>query len=162
MTKRLILIRHAKSSWDHPGPDHDRPLNDRGYKSAPAIGNWLRDHGFVPDSVLSSSAKRTRETCDGLGFDVPTRFEHSLYLADPSTMLSELKSETARCILMLGHNPGIAMFAEQLVAQPPDHDRFMDYPTCATTVMEFDIAHWSDLEFGTGKVLGFVIPRELT
>lgn len=162
MTKRLILIRHAKSSWEHPGPDHDRPLNKRGYKSAPAVGSWLRQNGYLPEAILSSSAKRTRETHDGLGFKVPARFERSLYLAEPDIMLAELRSETADSVLMLGHNPGIAVFAELLVAQAPDHHRFFDYPTCATTVMDFDIDDWSALEFGTGKVQGFVIPRELT
>ncbi len=162
MTKRLILIRHAKSSWEHPGPDFDRPLNSRGQKSAPLIGSWLRDNGYLPDAVLSSSAKRTRQTRDGLGFDVPARFERSLYLADPDTMLEELKRETADVVLMLGHNPGIAAFAEMLVAQPPQHARFFDYPTCATTVIDFDIDDWGGLRLETGKVKSFVIPRELT
>lgn len=161
MTKRLILMRHAKSSWEHFGPDHDRPLNKRGYTSAPAIGGWLRENTFIPDAILSSSAKRTRETCDGLGFDVPARFERSLYLADPDTMLSELRSETAKCVLMLGHNPGIAAFAEMLVSEQPDHSRFFDYPTCATTVMDFAINTWKSLEYGTGQIQGFVVPREL-
>lgn len=161
MTKRLILIRHAKSSWEHRGPDHDRPLNKRGYKSAPAVGTWLQENGYLPEAILSSSAKRTRETNEGLGFDVPARFERSLYLADPDAMLAELRNESADVVLMLGHNPGIAAFAEMLVAKQPDHHRFFDYPTCATTVMDFDIDDWSALTYGTGKVLGFVIPREL-
>lgn len=161
MTKRLILMRHAKSSWDHPGPDHDRPLNNRGAKSAPAVGQWLREHGYVPEAILSSSAKRTRETNEGLGFKAPARFERSLYLAEPDVMLAELRKESAGAVLMLGHNPGIAVFAEMLVQQPPDHNRFFDYPTCATTVMDFDIDDWSALTYGTGKVQGFVIPREL-
>jgi phosphohistidine phosphatase len=161
MTKRLILMRHAKSSWDHVGPDHDRPLNERGYASAPAMGKWLRENGFVPDVVLSSSAKRTRETNEGLGFDTPARFERSLYLADPDTMFMELRNESADTVLMLGHNPGIAAFAEMMVAKRPTHDRFFDYPTCATTVMDFDISTWDQLRFGIGKVLDFIIPREL-
>jgi len=161
MSKRLILTRHAKSSWDHPGPDHDRPLNDRGYKSVPKIAAWLQENSFLPEAVLSSTAKRTRETYHGLGFNVPARFERSLYLPDPSTMLAELKKEAADVVLMLGHNPGIAAFAESLVAQLPPHQRFYDYPTCATTVMDFPIDAWDALELGTGIVQGFVIPREL-
>ena len=63
MTLRLILMRHAKSSWDSPGlDDHERPLNGRGCRSAKAIGAWLNDHGYLPDLVLSSDAERTRET----------------------------------------------------------------------------------------------------
>jgi len=162
MTKRLILMRHAKSSWDHVGPDHDRPLNSRGYKSAPSVGQWLRSNGYLPDAILSSSAKRTRETCEGLGFDTPIRFERSLYLADPETMLSELLKESAEIILMLGHNPGIAALAEMLVAKQPDHSRFFDYPTCATTIMDFEIDDWQALQYGTGQVQDFIVPRELT
>lgn len=161
MTKRLILIRHAKSSWEHPGADFDRPLNNRGYKSAPAIGVWLRENGYLPDAILSSSAKRTRETCHGLHFDAPARFEDSLYLATPKVMLVELKKETVDTVLMLGHNPGIADFAEQLVDIPPQHNRFYDYPTCATAVIDFEIHDWSQIEAGTGKVVDFIIPREL-
>ncbi|CUI31374.1 SixA phosphatase family protein [Cognatishimia activa] len=154
-------MRHAKSSWHHSGPDHGRPLNERGYESAPKVGAWLRARGFEPDAILSSDAKRTRETCAGLGFDVPTRFERSLYLADPETMFAELKAETADTVLMLGHNPGIAVFADELVKTRPDHARFFDYPTCATTVMDFGINDWSQLAYGSGVVQGFAIPREL-
>ena len=62
MTRRLILMRHAKSSWDNPfAEDHQRPLNGRGKRSAKAIGEWLRAQGYLPDQILSSSATRTRE-----------------------------------------------------------------------------------------------------
>lgn len=161
MAKRLILTRHAKSSWEHDGPDHERPLNARGLQSAPLIAQWLKDHGYLPGAVLSSSAKRTQQTNDALDFKAPARFERSLYLAEPETMLAELRREHADCVLMLGHNPGIAIFAEMLVAAPPDHPRFFAYPTCATTVMDFDIDDWKDLQLGSGHVLGFVAPREL-
>ncbi|SHG77697.1 SixA phosphatase family protein [Cognatishimia maritima] len=162
MTKRLILMRHAKSAWDQPGPDHDRPLNTRGQNSAEAMGNWLRENGYVPDAVLSSSAKRTRETFDRLGFDVPSRFERRLYLPTSEEMLSELRKESAACVLMLGHNPGIAEFAERLLSETPEHDRFYAYPTCATTVMDFDIVDWTALQYGTGTVVNFTVPRDLT
>jgi phosphohistidine phosphatase len=63
---------------------------------------------------------------------------------------------------MLGHNPGIAGFAEDLVSHAPDHPRFADYPTCATLVVDFDVNDWSDMTHGSGTPLAFVIPRELT
>ena len=63
---RLILIRHAKSSWANPGQgDHARPLNPRGRRAATAIGGWLADKGYVPDLILCSDAQRTRETTAG-------------------------------------------------------------------------------------------------
>ncbi|MCG7522262.1 histidine phosphatase family protein [Ruegeria sp. Ofav3-42] len=163
MTRTLILTRHAKSSWDSPAlSDHDRPLNKRGRKSAPAIAAWLRENGWLPDEVLSSSSARTRETWERMGLQAgKVCFHRTLYHADPADMLIELSGATEQTVLMLGHNPGIAVFASQIVQKPPEHARFYDYPTCATTVIRFDIEKWADITWHSGDVLGFVIPREL-
>lgn len=163
MTRTLILTRHAKSSWDSAATgDHDRPLNKRGRKSAPAIAAWLRKNGWLPDEVLSSSSTRTRETWDRMGLTAEKQcFHRNLYLAEPEDMLIELSGATGQSVLMLGHNPGIAEFANRIVRQPPVHARFHDYPTCATTVVRFDIDAWADIQWRSGTVLGFVIPREL-
>ncbi|WP_371229444.1 SixA phosphatase family protein [Roseovarius sp. 2305UL8-3] len=161
--KRLILMRHAKSSWDDPMlGDHERPLNGRGRISADALGDWLRAKLYAPDQALVSDSARTRETFARLNFICDTSFASALYHASPRTMIEVLKGAKGDTVLMVGHNPGIAEFAGQIVAQPPDHMRFYDYPTCATTVMEFDIDDWSELRAGTGRVLDFVIPREIT
>ena len=77
-------------------------------------------------------------------------------------MLRVLRKATGDTVLMLGHNPGIGWFAQTLVAVPPPHPRFFDYPTCATLVAEFDIDRWEEVGTGTGKAVDFVIPRELT
>jgi len=138
--KRLVLMRHAKSSWDDPlMEDHDRVLNGRGRVSARVLGDWLRARKYVPDQVLSSSAARTRETFSRLGFVCDAEFTRKLYLADPQVMMDVLRSATGDTVLMLGHNPGIAWFAQSLVQVPPPHSRFFDYPTCATMVAEFDV-----------------------
>ena len=163
MTRRLILMRHAKSSWGDPAlSDHARPLNGRGRRSAKALGDWLRQNDYLPDQVLCSSSTRTRETLDRLKIRAPIQFLDSLYHASPRTMFDELARATGASVLMLGHNPGIAGFAESIVTAAPDHPRFHDYPTCATLVAEFDITDWSDLEKASGTPLAFVIPRELT
>jgi len=160
--KRLILMRHAKSSWDDPLlDDHARVLNGRGRISADALGDWLRAKLYKPDQALVSDAARTRETFARLNFICDTRFTSALYHAGARTMMQVLKGAQGNTVLMIGHNPGIAEFAEQIVAQPPDHMRFYDYPTCATTVMEFDIDDWAKVKSGTGQVLDFVIPREI-
>ena len=70
--KRLILTRHAKSSWDDPmTPDHDRPLNERGKAAAADLGQWLASRGYVPDEVLCSDSLRTRKTFSGIGPALP-------------------------------------------------------------------------------------------
>lgn len=163
MTRRLILMRHAKSGWDSPArDDHARPLNARGRRAATALGGWLRKGGYVPDAILSSSSERTRETAARLGFDAPAEYTNALYLAGPRRMLAELAGANAQCVLMLGHNPGIAEFADLLVTRHPPHPRFLDYPTGATLVADFPISDWKDVGFGTGTVVDFIIPRELT
>lgn len=162
MTCTLILTRHAKSAWDAPAPsDHARPLNKRGRKSAKAIGRWLHNSGYLPDVVLSSSAQRTRETHELLSLDAPASFSERLYLASADLMFRVLKEAQHPEVLMLGHNPGIAAFAHSLVTAPPDHDRFHDYPTAATLIVDFDIATWADLSWRSGAVRAFVVPREL-
>lgn len=162
MTRTLILMRHAKSSWDDPlQDDFDRTLNARGRASATALGNWLRQNGHLPDQVLCSSAHRTRETLTRLDLTSDTEFSDRLYLAGESRMMRALQNAHGQTVLMLGHNPGIAGFAEQLVAQAPAHPRFHDYPTCATLVVSFDIEDWQSLRSGTGQVIDFVIPREI-
>lgn len=161
--KTLILMRHAKSSWDDPTlGDHARPLNGRGRVSADAMGDWLRNRKYIPDQALVSDSARTRETFARLGCICDTRFDSDLYHASGQGMHKVLKTAKGKSILMLGHNPGIAEFAESLVKEPPDHARFFDYPTCATLVATFDIGDWSELRVNTGTALDFAIPRELT
>ncbi|QYX56730.1 histidine phosphatase family protein [Roseovarius sp. SCSIO 43702] len=159
---RLVLMRHAKSSWNHPGMmDHDRPLNDRGRRSARAMGDWLRAVNHVPDQILSSTATRTRETAALLGFEIAPDFTRKLYHAGPDEMMGVLNGATARTVLMLGHNPGIAWFADMLLGRPPEHPRFADYPTCATLVAEFPADAWPDVAEGSGTALQFAVPRDL-
>jgi len=72
-----------------------------------------------------------------------------------------LKSAVGSVVLVVSHNPGIADFAERLVAHPPDHLRFFDHPTAATMVADFEIDDWAELRFGTGHVVTFVVPADL-
>ena len=161
--KRLILIRHAKSDWGDPGlADHDRPLNERGERSARAVGHWLRDKGYLPDSAYSSTSKRTSETWEGLDIDAPITFTRKLYHAEAGVMLEVLRGARANVVLMLGHNPGTADFAEEVLHKAPEHDAFFRYPTCATLIADFEIDDWSDLRMGIGHARDFIVPRELT
>ncbi len=163
MSRTLILMRHAKSSWDDfMQPDHERVLNSRGRESSAAMGNWLTQNDYRPDELLCSTAERTRETYTRLGLSASkTRYVDSLYHASPDVMLRVLQSATSDTVLMIGHNPGIAHFAELLAKSPAPHPRFSDYPTCATAVIHFDVANWSDVQFSKGTVINFAIPREV-
>lgn len=162
MTRTLILTRHAKSAWDTNSPsDHSRPLNKRGRRSAIALGEWLRDNDQRPDQILCSSAQRTRETKALMQFDVQTAFIERLYHASSDVIFQALREAEMNKVLVVSHNPGIAAFAHAIVKDPPDHIRFDDYPTGATLVAQFDIDSWAHLSWSSGRVVDFVVPREL-
>ena len=164
--KRLILTRHAKSSWDDPmTPDHDRPLNDRGKAAAADLGQWLASRGYVPGKVLCSDAVRTRQTWSGIAPALPAtplmELKPALYHAGVDVMLAVLRHAQADVVMMIGHNPGIAEFAQRLVAHPPTTPDFQRYPTGATLVVDFDAPDWASVGFGLGVAADFVVPREI-
>ena len=166
MTKRLILIRHAKSSWDDTTlDDHDRPLNDRGRRQATALGQWLDSRGYVPEAVLCSSAVRTQETCAlalaAMQATPPVDLQKGLYHAGPDAMLAALRQAGGDTVMLVGHNPGCAAFASMLARTPPANERFDHYPTGATTVYELAADDWAEAQFGGGQVVDFIVPREL-
>ncbi|MDV7142583.1 histidine phosphatase family protein [Tropicimonas sp. TH_r6] len=160
--KRLILLRHAKSSWVNPDlGDFERPLNKRGQRSAKALGKWLRQTEWLPDHVLCSTARRTRETFERLHIDSSPELLEDLYHASAARMLETIRTAEAETLMVIGHNPGTAQLAHSLVAVAPDHPRFADYPTGALLVAEFDIGKWSKLASGSGRVLHFLTPHDL-
>ncbi len=165
--KRLILIRHAKSSWSSgAADDQTRPLNDRGRAAAGKVGNWLKREGYVPDQVLSSNATRCAQTWEGiaaaLGASPEVSFQEALYLANAQAMLSVLQGATGNTVLMLGHMPGIGAFARDLRRDPPPaHAAFRKYPTGAVTVLDFKAERWADVQMGTGKFVTYTAPRAL-
>lgn len=162
--RRLVLTRHAKSSWDDPAmPDFDRPLNRRGLRAALELGDWLHSRGYEPDQVLCSTAARTRETWATVAaapLEVTPKIDHvdALYHASPDVMFAVLHKATGDTVMMIGHNPGIAEFARRLVARAPKHPEFGRYPTAATLVMDFQINNWSDAPWGGGSPLDFFVP----
>lgn len=159
---RLILMRHAKSDWDDPAQeDHARPLNKRGRASADALGAWLRQNDMVPARALVSTATRTRETFRRLRLPCAVTFLEELYHASPDGMLEVLRTVPEKDILIVGHNPGMALMALGLARAPHPHPRFRDYPTGATTVFAFEETTWRDITAMSGTITEFVIPREL-
>jgi phosphohistidine phosphatase len=164
--RRLILMRHAKSSWADPAQrDLDRPLNKRGRKAAELIGGWLKRHRYRPGAALVSSARRAQETWAGVvaaAGAAPTAYRPELYHASAETMLAVLREpHEATCLLMLGHQPGIGGLAQRLLAEAPEDADFAKFPTAATAVIDFDVDAWPEVAPGTGRLVDFVVPRVL-
>ena len=117
--RRLILLRHAKSDWPDV-PDQERPLAKRGRRDAPVVGRWLRGHGYLPDTVICSVARRTRQTWElvapELGGSPSVTFEPRAYAASALTLLYLVRElpGTCRAALLIGHNPGIEELAAHL------------------------------------------------
>lgn len=169
--KKLILLRHAKSSWENPDiEDHDRPLNGRGTAACPVMADWLRTHRYVPDIVLCSSSKRTRQTVKGLRRvidDLPKAcIDPRLYHASPTTMrqyIAELP-DRAQTVMLVGHQPGLSAFTRMLAdgeEQRRCRRAYEHFPTAAAAVLQLDIDHWSDLEYAQARFIDFAVPREL-
>ena len=166
MTLTLILTRHAKSAWDNPAlEDFERPLNGRGRSSARKIGQWLVSQGYLPDTVLVSGARRTVETWSRMAGIMPATATMesvpALYLASADIILNVLRARKSPVIMLIAHNPGIGDFAQRVVANPEPHEKFQKYPTGATSVIEFDTGSWKDIGWGTGRLVDFVVPRDL-
>ncbi len=119
----------------------------------------------MPDKVLCSDAVRTRATFSGIAPALPgtpvLELKPALYHAGPDVMLAVLQNAKTDCVMIIGHNPGIAEFAERLVAHAPASPDFARYPTGATLVADFLIDSWADLAWGTGVVDDFIVPREM-
>ena len=167
-TRRLILLRHAKSDWPDV-PDRDRPLAKRGRRDAPRIGRWLHEHAYQPDVVVCSVARRTRQTWDlvapELGGSPSVRFESRAYAASAMTLLhlvQELPSRY-RTALLISHNPGMSELASSLAA-PPESDTGprpgISLPTAGVAVVEFAGA-WPALAPGQARLLDHVVPADL-
>lgn len=175
--RQLLLLRHAKSSWDDPAlPDHARPLNARGRRAAAAMAGAMRELDLAPEVVLVSSARRTLQTLEALSPlpDSPiVEPLDSLYLAPWRQLLGTLQSvpETARSVLLIGHNPGLHELALALVGPagmapgggpPPAAARRLAeaYPT--GTLTEFGIATpWRLLDAGGGRLVRYLAPNDL-
>jgi phosphohistidine phosphatase len=162
MKKRLILMRHAKSNWNQSVSDHERDLNARGRTAVEVIRKWLQTSDYVPDEAMVSTAIRTRETHNRLKLETE-RFTYiaQLYHASVKVYLECLQKAKGQTVLILGHNPGVSDFAAAMTVSRPEHNRFDNFPTCATWVADFAIADWKDVRAGMAVSVDFAIPREL-
>lgn len=160
--KRLLLMRHAKSSWgDRSLADFDRPLNERGLKAAPLVGRFMRKQKLRPDIVVCSPAERARQTAtlvaEAAGLAAPLRYDERIYEATSARLFEVVLQieEDAGEALLVGHNPGLEELLERLTGEPHR------MPTAALARVVLDIEKWSKVRDRSGRVELFVKPKEL-
>jgi phosphohistidine phosphatase len=161
--KRLLIFRHAKSSWKQDAqPDHERPLNTRGKHAARLMGQWLAEQNAVPELILCSTAKRAKSTVQkamqSMGYASEIYYDHSLYLASPSACCQAIRhyAHDQMRVMIVGHNPGL----EELIQMMTGTERAL--PTAGLADIDLDINAWQDLEADTtGRLAHFWLPREL-
>lgn len=160
--KTLLLIRHAKSSWDQPGlPDFDRPLNERGKKDAPEMAKRVKEKGIELDHLISSPAKRARKTAryfaEAFGFKKEdVMLIDQLYAAAQSEFLKAVSdiNDKYQTVALFSHNPGITDFASSLT-----NVRVDDMPTCAVFALQIETDNWRDFMSAEKKFLFFDYPK---
>lgn len=166
--KKLILMRHAKSSWaDSDVTDIDRDLGERGRKAADDLGKWFERDSVTLDQVIISSAKRCQETWDlianSLSKKPDTLTDPRLYMTTVEDSLDIIKEKASGdSVMLIGHQPTIGLLARALRVDPaPAHSTFDKYPTGATTILELPIDDWSEITLGTAHLERYVTPKEL-
>ncbi|WP_100611668.1 SixA phosphatase family protein [Confluentibacter lentus] len=159
--KKLLIIRHAKSSWEHDVIDHERPLEPRGFTDAKLVSNTLKNSRLSVDYVISSDANRAKTTAElfisNLNIDTNLlKFNYDLYDFSGEKLLSTIKSTNndINHLMVFGHNHAITFFVNKY------GDRYIDnVPTCGVVIIEFDIQDWNDLK--KGKTIKTIFPRDL-
>ncbi|MFG6687845.1 SixA phosphatase family protein [Mariniflexile sp. HNIBRBA6329] len=158
--KKLTLVRHAKSSWEHNVIDHERPLNERGFIDAQNLSTYLRMSDLKIDAVMSSDATRAKTTAgiflDNLKIDASLmQLNHDLYDFSGNNLTSVIKacSDKVNNLMVFGHNHAITAFVNTFGS------KFIDnVPTCGVVTIEFDIDNWNDLN--KGKTINTLFPRD--
>jgi len=172
VVKELLLLRHAKSSWDDPAiEDFGRALALRGRKAAPLVGRELAARGWIPEKVLVSSALRTRQTWDLVRLELgnsapPVEDSRILYMAPAAQILAVLRvvpSEISS-VLLIGHNPGLEDLARRLAGPGSDEAALArlarKYPTAALARFVHE-GSWSTLDFAGPRLTHFLRPKDI-
>jgi phosphohistidine phosphatase len=166
--RRLMLLRHAKSAYPEGVADPDRPLAERGRKTAPRMGRYLASQQLTPDLAIVSTARRAQETWEltrvAFTRDIGQRDERRIYEASARAILEVVRETAAdvRTLLLVGHNPGFEDLALQLIGEAEDAElaRLKNkYPTAGLAVIDFDVKRWSKVAPGAGKLERFETPR---
>lgn len=157
--KSLLLMRHAKSDWDAShSSDHERPLNDRGVRSARLMGRLISSLDLVPDHVISSTAVRARTTAalasDAGSWQTRIELQGDLYGTGPETVLRVIEAVVdAQRLMLVGHQPTWAMLVNRLTGA------VVDMKTASVATVEFMIESWSDVSSTQGILTSLIHPR---
>ena len=162
MSKTLVIVRHAKSSWSDPVlADFERPLNRRGERDAPRMAQRLADLGANPDTIISSPANRALTTArtfaTTLGVDTTSiEPDERLYLASSDTLFAIVREQPASvaCLMIFGHNPGMTEFVNRLGNCDIDN-----LPTCAYAVFTIAADDWQSVRDGGAVLDVFDFPK---
>jgi phosphohistidine phosphatase len=159
--KTLYLARHAKSYWkDQSIPDFDRPLNSRGKRDAPFMGEVLKDKKVKPDLIISSPAKRTKKTAieiaSKIGYSEKNiLYNEELYEASSNTIIKVLNKidEKYNSVMIFAHNPGLTLLNNHI-----SNNYIDNIPTCGIVALQLD-KKWNELSKNTCKFLFFEYPK---
>jgi phosphohistidine phosphatase len=170
-SRRILLLRHAKSAWDESGlDDFERPLAARGRRAAAVMGVYLRDEGLVPDLVLCSGARRAVETWEVAAHELARApaVEHdpALYMASAERLLKRVRKlpTAVKSVLLVGHEGGVDVLARRLVGDgaAPLRKRLGEkYPTAALAVIAVELDDWAALAERSGTITRFAAPKDL-
>jgi phosphohistidine phosphatase len=170
MDRRLFVLRHAKSSWDHSGvPDHDRPLSRRGREALPRLRRALERRAPTIDVVLCSSAVRTVATLEGvrhaLADQVHVAIDERLYGAGGQTWFERVQqlSDDIEGVLLIGHNPGLERLVHDLAPTGEPRARALldrGFPTGALAELSIP-GPWRTLEYDSCHLAALQVPRDL-
>jgi len=158
MRLRLIVMRHAKAGELPGGPDAERALTERGRHDSAAAGQWLRATRYVPQVVICSPARRTRQTwqylAPELGAAPGFTIDAGLYQADEADLMQRVAAtaDEVTALMYIGHNPAAAQFAADLTS------RELHFPTAAIAVIGLP-APWADLAAGCGELMAHWTPK---
>ena len=169
MNKHLILLRHAKSDWSlSSAQDYDRPLSGRGIVDAAGTGQWLKNHNYAPDYVLSSPALRTWQTTEAVSYSIEIsmpniHYDKNIYMADCDSLLKILRniSTDYKCVLLVGHNPGLDELLLYLAADKLKLTRNDKLLTTAAVAILSIPDEWNNLHTHSATLINIMRPKKL-
>ncbi len=161
--KTLYMVRHAKSSWDNLSlTDHDRPLNNRGKRNAPEMGQRLKSKGILPDLLISSTAKRAKSTAKQISKKIgysenDIEWTSDLYHANENSIVDLVRNQDDNhdTIMIFGHNPGFTDCLNLLSGAG-----IYNIPTCGVAVIDLDVKSWREVAPGRGSLIFYDYPKK--